>query len=376
MHDPEAPDAGLQETAAQVRTWADGARRACFARVIELLGFSTWSGDELVAVNDDGDRRGDILGRYGADRVVEAAADVLGGPGTLFRLVIEVHGSRIAEAGLSCGGQAELLLQPTDTVPVDLWTALTDRSPVALLTRIEGPDAGPCGVAVHPGGAWQGTLGRGVGAPPAPALVTTAVELLTSGHSASRRIDDPAGTVLVEVWVPAPRMVVVGTGDLVTALARQGSLLGWDTRATEDLDELPDLLAWGGGSTALVVLTHDPRVDAPALATGLSAGVAYVGAMGSRRTQSRRLERLGASGIGEADVARIHRPIGLDLGGRAAPEVALSICAEILAARCGRDGRPLAQRTGAINDRPSVPADAARAATAPAATAPAAAPAG
>ncbi|MHB8505700.1 MAG: XdhC family protein, partial [Acidimicrobiales bacterium] len=94
-------------------------------------------------------------------------------------------------------------------------------------------------------------------------------------------------------------------------------------------------------------------VDAPALGAGLDAGVAYVGAMGSRATQSRRLERLRADGRTEEELDRIHRPVGLDLGGRSAPEVALSICAEILAAHCGRDARPLKDRTGPINDRPT-----------------------
>jgi len=159
--------------------------------------------------------------------------------------------------------------------------------------------------------------------------------------------------VLIEAWVPAPRLVVVGTGELVTALDAQGQLLGWDCRATAQGKDLAELLDWAGATAALIVLSHDPEIDTPALAVALARGVPYVGALGSRATQSRRLERLAAAGVDATAIDRIHRPIGLDLGGRKASEVALSIAAEILAGHRGRDGRPLRDRQGPINDRPT-----------------------
>jgi xanthine dehydrogenase accessory factor len=159
--------------------------------------------------------------------------------------------------------------------------------------------------------------------------------------------------MLVEAWIPAPRLVVVGDGDLVGALAAQGALLGWAATALQRPDGLDDALAWAGGTAAVVVLSHDPHVDVPILRRALEAGVAYVGAMGSRRTQSRRLERLAADGVADEQLERIHRPVGLDLGGRSAPEVALAICAEILAVRTGRGGGSLRDRGGPIHDRPS-----------------------
>jgi xanthine dehydrogenase accessory factor len=136
---------------------------------------------------------------------------------------------------------------------------------------------------------------------------------------------------------------------VVGALEVQAGLLGWETGPV-DSGDLAESLAWAGGSAAVVVLSHDPHVDVPALQAALEAGAAYVGAMGSRRTQSRRLERLRAAGVADEVLDRIHRPVGLDLGGRSAPEVALSICAEILAVRHGRDGRSLRDRGGPIHD--------------------------
>jgi hypothetical protein len=112
---------------------------------------------------------------------------------------------------------------------------------------------------------------------------------------------------------------------------------------------LDEALAWAGASAALVVLSHDPHVDVAAIAIALDRGVPYIGAMGSRRTQSRRMERLQALGRSETEIDRIHRPIGLDLGGRSAPEVALRRDP----GRALRTGRPAA--TGPRRPDPGTP---------------------
>ncbi len=196
------------------------------------------------------------------------------------------------------------------------------------------------------GHTW-GDLGAGT-----DALVPEARAVLQAGMTATRRVEDEAGVVLIEAWVSSPRLVVVGAGDLVAAIETQGALLGWDCRATNTA-EVGELLDWAGATAAFIVLSHNPHIDTPALITALGRGVPYVGALGSRATQSRRLERLAAAGVDPDEIDRIHRPIGLDLGGRRAPEVALSIAAEILACHRGRDARPLRYATGPINDRPT-----------------------
>jgi xanthine dehydrogenase accessory factor len=332
------------DAATQLQSWRDEQVPAAFARVVSLEGFSTWSGDELVAVNQAGERSGDILGRLGAERITAAGAELLDPTSerTLVPLTIEVQGRAVAEAGLNCGGRAQLLVQAAGSVPGELWDTLTRRNPAALVTRLEGSGAGEA-LLILPDGSHVGGL-----AAPATAL-DAAAELLGAGQTASRQIEDPGGALLVEAWVPDPRLMVVGAGVLVDAIAAQGSLLGWESQAIDNAGGVRELLVWGGGTGALIVLSHDPHLDVPALVAGLKAGAGYVGAMGSRRTQSRRIERLRAEGVPEAELERIHRPIGLDLGGRGAPEVALSICAEILAARSGRDARPLAQRTAPIH---------------------------
>ncbi|HLH46183.1 MAG TPA: hypothetical protein VKV25_03425, partial [Acidimicrobiales bacterium] len=188
------------------------------ARVVDIQGFSTWPGDELVVVDRGGVCHGAVLGAAGAERIVEAARPLLGpaaghGRDGLATAVVEIHGAAVAEAGLSCGGRAELLLQPTDTIPTELWQRLAARAPVALLTRVDGQGRSATSLAVDA----QGTYGAALD-PPSAVAVAEARALLAGGHSATRRVEDAAGTVLVEAWVPAPRLVVIGTGEMIGAL--------------------------------------------------------------------------------------------------------------------------------------------------------------
>jgi xanthine dehydrogenase accessory factor len=339
-------DTGWEDIAIQAARWAAEGHPAALGRVVQLHGFSTWPGGQLVVADGRGAVAGDVLGRHGEPAVTAGAHELLASPSMpIGTALIEIRDEVAVEAGLSCGGRAEVLLQRADQLPAELWDALSRRAPVALATRVEGPGAGPSLVVAADGRSW------GSGAPEVQAMLDEAVAVLQSGHSATRRVEDEAGAFIVSAFVPAPRLVVVGSGDLVAAIDAQAGLLGWETRASEVLTEVDDLLEWAAGSASVIVLTHNPHIDAAALQAGLAAGAPYVGAMGSRATQTRRTDRLRTLGVADEEIGRIHRPIGLDLGGRSAPEVALAICAEILAARCGRDGRPLRDRVGSIRGR-------------------------
>lgn len=311
------------------------------ARVVGLKGFSTLPIDQLVVVDSDGRQEGDLLGRPGATRLAQEASEMLrpGAPGEIRTLTISIHGKEVEEIGLSCGGQAEVLMQPVAPIPAELWERLSDRAPVALITPLTPAGGGSATVVDPEGNSWGAPSG----------FVADAVSLLAAGRSDRQRLSDESGDVLVEAWVPEPRVVVVGAGDMVAALSGQAGLLGWEIKACDDAAEVGPLLDWAGATAALVVLSHDPHVDVPALAEGLSRDVAYVGAMGSRSTQSRRLGRLEESGVPASTLDRIHRPIGLNLGGRRAPEVALAVVAEILACHYGRDARSLRETSGPIH---------------------------
>jgi xanthine dehydrogenase accessory factor len=339
----------MQEVAEVLRRSVDEGRPAVVGRVIGLKGFSTLPVDELVAIDDQGRFHGDLLGAPGAEKL-RAAAAAMGGESRLETVPVEIHGPTVKELGLACGGRADVLLQPAVSIPAPVWSHLAARAPVATVTVIEGPAAGPSAVAVDRDGSTWGGLEPAAGSD-SEALVAQARELLLEGRTTSRRVETESGVALIEAWVPEPRLVVIGSGEVVVSIQAQAGLLGWECRAAETADtgEVEGMLDWAGATAALIVLSHDPHVDTPALAAGLARPTSYIGAMGSRGTQSRRLERLAAEGLPPEQLDRIHRPIGLNLGGRRAPEVALAIVAEILACHHGRDARPLRDTSGPIH---------------------------
>jgi xanthine dehydrogenase accessory factor len=191
-------------------------------------------------------------------------------------------------------------------------------------------------------------------------------ELLRGGRSVL--VEENGRTVFCDVFGRRPRLVVFGAVDTAEHLCQAASALGWRTivvdargkLATEEripsADEL--LVSWPeealariqpDHATAIVVLTHEDRFDVPALKGALGTEAYYVGALGSRRNQERRRERLLAEGLDEDDLERISGPSGLDIGALSPAETAVSILAEILAVRAGREGGRLKEAKGRIH---------------------------
>lgn len=219
-----------------------------------------------------------------------------------------------------------------------------------LFTVVEGDDVGAKALVVEGGE----TTGGGV---PAEALEQFE-ELVRGGRN--RLLEVGRAKVFAEWYGPPPRLVVYGAVDTAEALCRGAKLLGWtaivaDARATfltpERIPSADRLIAkWPDEAlaevapdhqTAIVVLTHDDKFDEPALIAALDTEAFYIGALGSRRNQERRRERLLEAGVAEERLSRIVGPCGLDLGADTQEETALSILAEILAVRAGRSGGPL-----------------------------------
>lgn len=161
--------------------------------------------------------------------------------------------------------------------------------------------------------------------------------------------ETPTGRVFLTVHVPPPRLVVIGAVHISQALAPMAKLLGYDVTivdprtafaSPERFPDVPLIAEWPDVAlpplgvdryTAFVALTHDPKIDDPALLHALARDCFYVGALGSRKTHARRVERLTAAGLDAATIARIHAPIGLSIGAVSPPEIAVSILAEITA---------------------------------------------
>ena len=185
-------------------------------------------------------------------------------------------------------------------------------------------------------------------------------ELLRAGRS--RVVEVEGQKLFADVFAPPPRLVVIGAVDTAEALCHAAKNLGWHTivadprgkfATAERLPSADELLhVWpdealaqvrADYATAVVVLTHDDKFDVPALKRALETEAFYIGALGSRRNQERRRERLLEAGVSEEAFERIHGPCGLDIGAHTPAETALSILAEILAVRAGRSGGSLRQ---------------------------------
>jgi len=198
--------------------------------------------------------------------------------------------------------------------------------------------------------------------------VEYAEELLWAERSELRQEADVA--LFVDVTAPPPRLVVFGAVDFAAALCRMARAAGWrpylvDPRSRfATTERFPDaeeiVVGWPeeafqriGGidrATYIAVLTHDPKLDDAALTIALRSEAPYIGAMGSRRAQAKRRERLLEAGVPEELLERVAAPIGLDLGGLTAEETALSIMSEIVAVRNGREGGRLSRSSGRIHE--------------------------
>ena len=283
--------------------------------------------------------------------------------------------------GLTCGGILDVYVERVDRESFpelgEVAADLAAGRPVAVATVVEHPDPQWVGrrLLVRPD-----TVDGGLMSPRATDAVTDdARGLLASGHSATLTYG-PDGErrgegmrVFCWAFAPAPRMLVFGAIDFAAAVASVGSFLGYHVTVCDarpvfatatrfpDADEvvvkwphkyLDEEQAAGrvDGRTVICVLTHDPKFDVPVLEVALRLpSVAYVGAMGSRRTHADRLDRLREVGVTDEEIARLSSPIGLDLGARTPEETAVSIAAEIIAGRWGGTGDRLATTEGRIH---------------------------
>jgi xanthine dehydrogenase accessory factor len=315
-----------------------------------------------MALTADGRIAGSVSGGCVEAAVVEAGLEVLrAGRPRLLRFGVSDESAW--SVGLSCGGTIEVFVQPLDAeFHAAVRAAVVEESPAALVTLLSG-DAASLGarLLVRPGRERLGSLGADLDA----AGASAAEAALAGGGSERLRLAAASGAehdAFVEVLQPPPTLVVVGGVHIAIALTQLARALGYRTivvdpraafgderrfpHADRVLQDWPDeaLRQVGlGAQTAVAVLTHDPKLDDPALRAALPSEAFYVGALGSRATQAKRRQRLLEAGVGEAPLARLHAPIGLDLGGRTPEEIALAVMAQIVAARHGR--QPVASGT-------------------------------
>ena len=306
-----------------VRRWRDGGQAVALATVVATRRSAPRPLGSKLAISESGELAGSVSGGCVESDVAVNALEVLE-TGEPKLLSYGIPDEDAWEVGLPCGGEIDVFLERFEG-------ALPDpETPQIVFTVVDGDRAGE---------RWVSQDGE----------VTRTQLLERNGEQ-----------VFAEVLGPPPRLLVFGAVDLAEELCRAAKGLGWRTVVTDararfaTAERVPSadevVVAWPEEAlerfapderTAVVVLTHEDRWDVPALAGALGTPAFYVGALGSRRTQERRRERLLETGVSEEQLERLCGPAGLDLGAGTPAETALSILAEILAVRAGRDGGPL-----------------------------------
>lgn len=328
----------LRDLGTAIRRWADDG--VGVVRVLDRRGFGTVEPGQLLAGTVGGEVAGLLL-RGAVDTVaVPLTASAASAPATASTDVAE---EAAVAAGLGCAGHAQLLAHP---LPGDLAAALGEAleagHPVALASTVDGDRR--LVVSWTPGEARHGTLGT---AEADDEACRAADRLLRRGATATERLIAADVDLLLDLWVPVPTVLVVGSGAVGDALVAQAGVLGWHARVVTALADARDAVGAFSHADVLVLLDHSPDFDI-LLIDGLEHGRGFLGALGSRSTQAARGERLRAAGLTDDDLAALHAPVGLDLGARSPAETAVSVVAEVIASRSGRGASPLVATAGRI----------------------------
>lgn len=373
----------MRELSTQLReVWASG-RSAALATVVETFNSAPRPPGAVMLVSDEGDVSGSVSGGCVEAAVYQAGEEVISsGAPQLERY--GVSDDDVFSIGVTCGGTLEVFVERISATEFPQLGDVTDRinagDPVAVATVIEHHDPQRVGqrVVVRPNKAPEFTPGWAE-TPVARMVADDVLGLLEAGRTTvleyghNDRRQGKGQRIFVRSFAPRPRMVVFGAIDFSAAVARIGSFLGYHVTVCDarplfatakrfpNVEEV--LVRWPheylqeqinahrvDERTALCVLTHDPKFDIPLLQTALTGPpVAYIGAMGSRRTHEKREYQLRQEGLTEEQLARLSSPIGLDLGGRTPEETAVSIAAEIIARRKSGTGKSLSGLKGPIH---------------------------
>jgi xanthine dehydrogenase accessory factor len=350
----------MRDVLPEITDWTRRGDRIALATVVGVRRSAPRPPGAKMAVNEHGEIAGAVSGGCVEGAVVEMAdAIIRGDPPRLEHFGIA--DDEAWDVGLPCGGEIDVWVQAYR--PGRFAEVARAGGRATEVTMLEGSSPGSK-LLVEADGGRSGSLG-------APEIddeaARVASELLWAERSERR------GALFYDVTAPNPRLIIFGAVDVAVSLCTLARGAGWrpfvvDPRARfataarfPDAEEViagwpQEAFAQLGGidpATSVVVLTHDPKLDDAALKIALRSTARFVGAMGSRRAQASRRERLLAAGLDDEDLARLSAPLGLDLGAATGEETALSILAEVVAARHGHEGGRLATAGGRIHEVPA-----------------------
>lgn len=305
----------------QALDWHRAGKGAVLATVIETWGSAPRRVGSQLAISGEGDIMGSVSGGCVEGAVIVEALEALE-LGSARALEFGVSDGDAFAVGLACGGTIRVLVEPvgkvlSEQMLADLVALRAAREPVAYVVDLDS-------------GLRQ---------------------LCQSGHAERFRMDrsgfEPDSQTFVAIHNPPLRLIVVGAVHIAQALVPMARIAGYDPVLVDPRETFGSETRFPGerilhdwpdeavsrigldGRTALVLLTHDPKLDDPALEQALRSSCFYIGALGSTRTHAKRVARLAEAGFSEADIARIHGPVGLDIGAAGPSEIAVSIMAEM-----------------------------------------------
>jgi xanthine dehydrogenase accessory factor len=343
----------MRDILPELEAWRAEGRRFALATVVKTWGSAPRTAGSRMLVGADARIAGSVSGGCVEAAVIEAAQETLRS-GAPRLLSFGVADETAWAVGLACGGTIEVFVEVPSAAVLDAaQMALQAEETAVLPTVVKGP-SDVLGTRLF--------VTARAEAGSAPDVVRAAARgVLDGGKPGPSTLGDL--DVFFDLLRPSPTLVLVGGVHIAVALVRLARDMAFhaivvDPRPTfADPARFPEatrvVVAWPDEAlrqigltpgTAVAVLTHDPKLDDPALRAALPSPAFYVGALGSKTTQEKRRRRLLEAGLTEAQVDRLHAPIGLDLGGRSPEEIALSVIGEIVAVRNGRTGRDAGAR--------------------------------
>jgi len=348
----------MKELLPDIERWREAGKKVAVATVVQAYGSAPRRPGSKMAISEDGEFVGSVSGGCVENDVVEHARQVI--EEDQARLVPYGISDDLAfSVGLACGGKIEVFIQP-------FGRAFPLEKPVAFAYEIEGPHQGQ-GLLAWEFGKHRGSLGHGESFD--DRVAQDAIHALAEGQPRQLKYEaDGPVRVFVDTYPAPPTIVLFGAVHIAVALTRLAKATEifkvivvdargvWATKDRfPDADEIHVMHADDylkdhplGSNTYVAVLSHDPKLDDPALIGALPSKARYVGAIGSNKTQTERRERLGKAGITDEQIERLHGPIGLDINAQTPEEIAVAILGQMISAKNGKlaPARPLAAVAG------------------------------
>jgi xanthine dehydrogenase accessory factor len=346
----------MKELLPDIERWREAGKKVAIATVVQAYGSAPRRPGAKMAIAEDGEFVGSVSGGCVENDVVEHARQVIEEDHP--RLVPYGISDEMAfNVGLACGGQIEVFIQP-------FGKAFPTEKPVAFAYVVDGPEQGS-GLLAWEFGKHRGSVGQGDAFD--ERVARDAISLLRDGRSGQLRYEDaPQGPtrLFVDAYPAQPTIVIFGGVHTGVALAQQAKSVGgfrvvivdargaWATSERfPSADEIHVMHADDylkghplSHNSYVAVLSHDPKLDDPALFGALQSDAHFVGAIGSPKTQRERRERLKAAGLTGEQLAKLYGPVGLDIGAQSPEEIGLAILAQIVAAKNGKLPQAVAER--------------------------------